>query len=47
MTQVQSAFGVRFFRRFLCALKEIGSGASPRSIKSIGIESRTKWALDT
>jgi hypothetical protein len=28
--QGQAILGVRFFRRFLCAFKEIGSGASLR-----------------
>jgi hypothetical protein len=42
--QGQAILGVRFFRRFLCALKEIGSGASPRSSESSHIESRPKQA---
>jgi hypothetical protein len=40
--QGQAILGVRFFRRFLCALKEIGSGASPRQIEAASRESRTK-----
>jgi len=37
-------FGVRFFRRFLCAFKEIGSGASRRVSEVINLDSRTKPA---
>ena len=41
--QGQAILGVRFIRsRFLCALKEIGSGASPIRIETPCIESRPK-----
>ncbi|MEJ2632901.1 MAG: hypothetical protein P8014_05755 [Acidihalobacter sp.] len=33
---------MRFFRLFLCAFKEIGSGASPRLSEAPHLESRTK-----
>jgi hypothetical protein len=38
----QAILGVRFFRRFLCAFKETGSGASPIRIETPCIESRPK-----
>ena len=42
--QGQAISGVRFFRRFLCAFKEIGSGASLIQIGDPYLESRTKQA---